>query len=260
MIRKLAWIAVIAAGGAWAAQQVETPAPKPPAPKAEDLPKADTILDHFIEVTGGKAAYEARKGEITTGTFEMAAQGLKGPMTAYAAPPDKSYSVMKLEGIGDIQQGTENGIAWDNNPMLGPRVKTGDEKAEALREAAFNGQVDWRSLYDKAETVGVDTIDGEECYKVVLTPAVGKPVTTWFQKKSGLAVKRATTAVTAMGEVPVEVILSDYKNLGGVLQPTKMVQKAAGQEVIISIASVKTEEIPADKFDPPAEVKAKLKQ
>jgi len=252
-MRKLAWIA-IAAAAACGAQQSEAPA-------AASLPKAETILDRFVEVTGGKAAYEKRTSEITTGTFEMAAQGLKAAMTAYSAPPDKSYSVIDLEGIGKIESGTVDGVAWDKNAMTGPRVKSGDEKAEALRDASFNGAVNWRTLYTKAETLGVETIDGEECYKVQLTPAQGKPITTFFQKKSGLAVKRQMTAVTQMGEIPAEVLMSDYKNFGGVLQPTRIVQKAAGQEVSITIESVKTDqEIPGDRFDPPAEIKALIKK
>jgi len=44
----------------------------------EPLPKAETILDRSIEVTGGKAAYEKRKTEITTGTFEFSGKGVKG--------------------------------------------------------------------------------------------------------------------------------------------------------------------------------------
>lgn len=221
------------------------------------LPKAETVLDHYVEVTGGKAAYEKRKTEITTGTFEMPAQGLKGTMTRYSAAPDKSYSVIELEGIGKMEQGTLNGIAWDKNPMLGPRIKSGEEKAQGLREAIFNGAMNWRKAYSKVETVGLETLDGDECYKLVLTPAEGKPETTYFSKKTGLQVKTTTTAVSPQGEVPVEVTVSDYKEFAGVLQPTKMLQKAAGLEFTITIDSVKVNpDLPADRFEPPAEIKA----
>jgi len=221
------------------------------------LPKAETILDHYVEVTGGKAAYQKRKTEVTTGTFEMPAQGLKGSMTRYSADPDKSYSIIELEGIGRMEQGTVGGVAWDKNPMLGPRLKNGEEKAQGLREAIFNGAMNWRKAYTKVETQGVETVDGDECYKLLLTPAEGKPETTYFSKKSGLQVKTTTIAVSPQGEVPVEVAVSDYKDFGGVLQPTKMLQKAAGLEFTITIQSVKVnEDLPADRFEPPAEIKA----
>lgn len=258
MTRRFALMAVGWALAGWCFAQDP---PKQEAPKA-DLPKADSILDHYIEVTGGKAAYEKRTSEISMGTFEMAAAGVKGAVTIYAAPPDKSLTSIDLGGIGKMESGTIDGVAWQNSAMTGAQIKSGEEKAQSLREATFNAIVNWRDLYPKVETQGVETIDGEECYKVVLTPAVGKPVTEYFQKKSGLVVKRATIAVTQqMGEVPVEFIVGDYKDFGGVLSPTKMTQKVMGQEVTITIDNVKVNEpIPGEKFDPPAEVKALLKK
>ena len=49
-----------------------------PRVKAADdpLPKAETLIDHYVEVTGGRAAYEKRTSETATGTVEFAAQGL----------------------------------------------------------------------------------------------------------------------------------------------------------------------------------------
>jgi hypothetical protein len=225
------------------------------------LPKAETILDRFIEVTGGRAAYEKRQSEVMTGHVEMTAQNLKGTLTRYSAPPDKSYTVMELDGVGKIEEGSAGGVAWENNPMTGPRIKSGAEKAQSLREATFNGPLNWQKMYVKAETAGVETIDGEECYKVVLTPAEGKPETTYYQKKSGLVVRTTTVASSPMGEFPVEQDVSDYKNFDGVLLPTKMVQKVAGQEIVFTIDSVKVnEQITADRFNPPAEVKALMEK
>jgi hypothetical protein len=226
---------------------------------ADDLPKPETILDRYIEVTGGKAAYQKRKTETATGAIEVGALGLKGTLTRYQADPDKSYTAMDITGAGKIEAGTANGLAWEMSAILGPRVKSGEEKAQALREGAFNGALNWRKLYPKVETVGVETLEGEECYKVVLTPAEGKPETRYFQKKSGFAVKMTTVAVSQMGEIPVEVTMSDYKDFGGILIPAKVIQKAAGQEYTITVQTVKVnEEIPASRFEPPAEVKAKL--
>jgi hypothetical protein len=102
-------------------------------------------------------------------------------------------------------------------------------------------------------------IDGELCYKVVLTPTEAPPETMYFQKKSGLAVKTVATMVSSMGEAPVEMLASDYKTLGGVMAFTKITQKVAGQEIVITIQDVKTNQPMApDRFDPPAEVKALL--
>jgi hypothetical protein len=227
--------------------------------QTEALPKAEIILDRYVEVTGGKANYEKRKNIIETGTIELKAQGLKGTYSRYSAEPAEAYSVVEIEGVGKIEDGIDKGVAWDKNPMLGPKIKSGMEKAQYVREATFNSPLHWRDLNSKVETTGTETIDGELCYKVVLTPTEAPQETMYFQKKSGLAVKTVATVVSAMGEAPVEMSASDYKNWGGVMGFTKITQKLAGQEIVITIQDVKTNQpIPPGRFDPPAEIKALL--
>ena len=70
-------------------------------------------------------------------------------------------------------------------------------------------------------------MNGEDCYKVLLTPATGKPETQFYSKKSGLLLKTTATAVSPMGEVAVEVEVSDYKNFDGILLPTRSKSKGA---------------------------------
>jgi hypothetical protein len=223
----------------------------------EPLPKAETLLDRNVEVTGGKAAYQKRKNEVATGMFEFAAQGLKGSLTRYSAEPAEEYLITDIEGVGKIEQGMHNGVAWDKNPMMGPRIKSGAEKLQSVRESTFNSAIHWRDLYSKVETTGTETIDGELCYKVVLTPKEGNPETTFYQKKSGLAVKTMMVAVNQMGEVPSEVFAGDFKTFNGIMQPTKLIYKAAGQEFTLTIQDVKINQpMSADRFEPPAEIKA----
>ncbi len=223
---------------------------------AQALPKAETILDRYVEVTGGKAAYEQHTSEILMGTLAFPAQGLSGRLTRYAMAPDKEYSVVELGPIGKIESGVFNGVAWEKSAILGPRVKSGDEKDQAAREARFNAPVDWRKIYTKVETAGVESVNGDECYKVTLTPATGKPESQYYSKNTGLLLKTTATAVSPMGEVAVEIEVSDYKKFGGVLYPTRSKQKAGEQELDIAITSVSLNEpIPAEYFQLPAEVK-----
>jgi hypothetical protein len=188
------------------------------------------------------------------------AQGLKGAITRFSAEPDQTYMTIELEGIGKIEAGTSGGIAWEKSAIMGPRVKSGEEKIQSLRQSRFNEPIHWRDLFSKAETVGVETVDGDDCYKLLMTTTEGKQETQFYSKKTGLAVKTQVKAITQMGEMDVEAIVSDYKVFGGVKIPTKTVQKTAGQEFVITIDSVKiNESLPSDRFEPPAEIKALLK-
>ncbi|HUI57794.1 MAG TPA: DUF620 domain-containing protein [Bryobacteraceae bacterium] len=224
---------------------------------ADELPKADTILDKYVEVTGGKAAYQKIHSEIQTGTLEITAMGIKGKATAWRAEPNKSYTEIELEGIGKMQDGTDGTVAWSLSAMQGPHVKEGAEKSMAMIQAKFQSEVNWRDIYKKVETTGAETVDGKECYKLVLTPNEGSPITQYFDKQSNLMVKMTMTAQSPMGEIEVESYASDYRKEGDLLMPHKMRQSAAGQEFTMTVESVQyNPDIPKNRFDLPDEIKA----
>jgi hypothetical protein len=228
---------------------------------ADPLPSAESVLDRYVQVTGGKQAYEKRKTEIAHGTVEFASIGIKGSMTRYAAEPDKYYTSMDIEGLGKVEMGVNGQVAWENSALLGPRVKNGVERAEAIREGSLNSTVNWRKLYPKVQNAGIEIIDGEDCYKVVMTPTEGQPMIGYYQKKSGLQVKLTTVSSTQMGDIPVELTASDYKDFGGILEPAKVTQKAGPQEFTMTLDSVEVNPaIPPDRFALPAEVRKLVDQ
>ena len=227
----------------------------------EALPKAETVLDRWVEVTGGKAAFEKRHNEIMHGSLEFTGKGIKGTMTVYQAEPDKNLAIVEITGIGTIESGSNGDIAWENSALQGPRIKQGDEKAGSLRDGAFNAALNWRKLYTKAETTGAETVEGHESYKVVLTPKEGKPTTQFFDKKTGLLVKTTVTRNTPMGEITAEVIADDYRKEGDVVIPHKLINRTAGQEFVIQVDRVEANvDLPKDRFDLPAEIQALLKK
>jgi hypothetical protein len=225
-----------------------------PGVSAQTLPSAASILDRFVEVTGGQSAYEAHKSEILSGRIEFPAQGLKGKLTRYLAPRQE-YSVVDLEGIGLIESGISDGVSWEKSVILGPRIKQGAEKDQALREAYLNAPIFWRQLYPKVATAGIATIDKEECYEVILTPAKGTPEHQFYSRRTGLLLRTTTTAASQMGDVDVEVDVSDYRKFGGVLMPTRSRQRAGTQELSIVVDEVRVNEaIPEGRFALPPDV------
>lgn len=222
-----------------------------------DLPSGTSLLDRFVEVTGGKQTYAGHKTEVARGSVEMAAMGIKGRLVRYAAEPDHYLVVMEIPGIGRVLSGVKDGVAWELTDLMGARVKSGIERAEALREARFNSYAVWRDLYTKVETTGEEAVDGEDCYKVVMTPAEGSAETLYLSKKTGLGIKLTVTATTQMGDLPAEMRFADYKRFGGVLMPTRITEKSAGQEIVIVLDSVEVNAaIQANQFDLPPEVAA----
>src|SRR3984885_10837248 len=226
---------------------------------AEGHPHAATATKHFIPATGGKAAWETRHSQVEHATIDFAKQGLKGSLTIYESAPDKYLGVTELPGIGKIATGSNGEGAWENSALQGPRLKQGAERADALREGAFNAPLYWQKLYVKADTAGSESVEGHDCYKVVLTPKEGKPITEFYDKKSGLMIKTLATVTSQMGDVNAEIVYDDYRKDGPLLSPHRLVNRAAQQEFIIQIDTVEVNpDLPKDRFDLPPEIKALL--
>ena len=80
---------------------------------AQDLPKAETLFEKYLEVTGGKAAYAQRRTEVAKGTVRMAAAGVTGTVELYSAAPNSQVIIMDVQGVGRIEQGTDGVRAWE---------------------------------------------------------------------------------------------------------------------------------------------------
>ena len=222
-----------------------------------DLPSAASVIDHFVQATGGKEAYDAVKSETSSGTFSIAASGINGTIKEYAAPPAKAYAVMDIPGVGKMEEGTDGKIAWENSALLGARMLTGDEAAAALRKASSDVVTNWQKYYKSAEVTGIETIDGKACYRVSMTPLKGPVETDYYDKDSGLLLKSSATYDTPMGPVPAETLMSDYRKQGDVTLPFHIRQNMAGQQFDIKLDKVELNaDVPDSRFDPPAEIKA----
>jgi hypothetical protein len=208
-------------------------------------------------VTGGRAAYEKVQTEIATGTLEITSIGMSGTLTSYRAWPDKSYALIDFAGVGKAEQGSNGEVAWSINAQEGPRIKQGEERAAALRSDAMRGEIRWRDFYKKAELAGSEDVGGKACYKVVLTPKEGSAETRYYDKASNLLVRVLLPVTTPEGSVTVEQNFSDYRDEGGVLAPHTITQKLPNLDIVVKIENVKRNvDIPADRFNLPAEIKA----
>jgi len=152
-------------------------------------------------------------------------------------------------------------VAWENSAVMGPRVKTGPENADAVRDSLFNLALNWRKAY-KAATVGLEKVNGEDAYKVVLTPlGEGHDQSMYFSKKTGYVVKTVRKAITQMGEITIEATPGEYKPFEGIIYPAKIMQNMVGTQISLTMVSLKAnEEIPKERFEPPADVKKLMKQ
>ena len=252
-MHKLGLLACLCLLGAQALPAQETAA----ASKAE-LPSGESIVDKYIEATGGVDAYKKLKNLVIKGAFEAA--GMKADVTIYKAEPNLMLTEATIPGMGKMLEGVDGKIAWTYNAIQGPAIKK-DEIAELTLINAQFREEEWRAKFAKAENVDIEIVEGEECYKVLLTPKFGSDTSTnYYSSKTGLVVRIDTKVKSPMGDFTMQVIPKDYKKVGDLLMAHTSIQKIAGQEIKTVYTEVKTNvDIPKSTFEPPAEVKALLK-
>ena len=227
----------------------------------DKLPKAETILDKYVEVTGGKTAYAKLTNRVTKATMELLGQGLQFSLTIHGARPNKMYTLMESEAFGKMERGTDGEVVWEMNVMTGPQIKEGEERALVLRGAAFDAVTHWRKLYKKAECVGVGTVADKPCYKIVLTPKEGQPETRYYDKESNLLVKTELTLTLPTGTIPFESYASDYKRVDGILIPHKARVVVMGSERVMTVDSIEHNvKMPKDRFKLPEDIQALVDQ
>lgn len=227
-----------------------------PRAQEDELPKAELILDTYVQVTGGKAAYAKLRNRIEEITIESVGSGMKFSLTAFYARPDKTYFLIEGETIGKIEKGTNGGVAWESSLKNGPAIKWGAERDDMLRQGTFDRITQWRKLFKKAECVGVESIDGKPCFKVVMTPETGEPETRYYEKKSNLLRK---TEAADQAAVPYELFFSDYREVDGVLSPHTIRRVSTGQATLFTIDSIRRNvDMPADRFTLPDDVQTLL--
>lgn len=241
------------AAAAPAAAPAATPAAKP----AQGMPSGLELHNRFIEATGGRAAHEKLKFRVAEATMSFPAMGLTGKMTVTQAQPNKIRVLTDMTGVGKMDQGHNGSVAWELNPMTGPRLIEGEELEEMLRQGSMTADLNPEKTFKSMVTEGIEDVDGKPAYRVTCTPMSGPVMTRFYDKESSLLVKQSITVKGPLGEMPSVTFMSDYKDVDGV----KIAHKALTRVMETQEFSITTDKVehpaslPADAFEPPAEVK-----
>jgi len=221
----------------------------------DELPSADSIIDRYIEVTGGAAAYAARESNISRGTMTIGAAGITGQLEIHTRP-GLQHTKLQLPNIGVIESGVKDGVAWESSFVMGPRILTGTEAEFALMGATPTGPLVLKDRFAGRETTGIEEVAGEPAYRVMLTRGE-MSVAQLFSVESGRLLRTQMTLDTPLGKIPVEQTVEEYTDFGGIQTPSRMSINQAGNRVIVTVSSVEANvDIPDEEFAFPDEIQA----
>lgn len=221
---------------------------------AQDLPPAQEIIDRYVEAIGGREAAVAAVSTRSTGSLSMPAMGVSGDMEIVSSAEGALTMRVTIPGMGDMLSGYTGEVGWSMDPMTGPRLLEGGE-LDAMREQAEPlYAVRDGSLFESYETTGENSYDDEACWEIHYVWKSGREVTECYSKDTGLVIAQSSAQETPMGVIDVLSRLTNYEQFGDLLVATRVSQSMMGQEQIIEIDDIQTEEVDLSLLEPPAAI------
>ena len=209
-----------------------------PAPNAtrEALPTIDQVLDKYVQAMGGQAAIEKVKSRVIKG--ERASGGGKPvPEEIYQKGTDRILITLTFPQ-GVATNGYAGNTVWSANGNQ-TRTLEGDEAEQFKREAQLFDPTKLKSVYKDMSVAGADKIGDREVYVVrAITPAGGRE-RLYFDKQTGLLVRRFAASMTVLGVFPYQVDYSDYKPVDGVQVPMSVTGSTPGRSWTLKVTDVK---------------------
>jgi hypothetical protein len=232
------------------------------APPKADLPDATELLAKVVEATGGAAKLDAIDSFYQEMTVEILGAGISGSGKTWSKGDD-FYLEITLPGVGVSTGGGKAGKLWTLDPIQGLRELTGKEAAMAEMGTSLNIAHDWKRFFDKAETLKVEEAGDRKFAEVRLTAAKsGNTVDLRIDLSDHRIVTQRLKQFSSMGEIPVEVTLSDYRQQDGVWFAFEQVADMKLQKLKTTTTKLELN-VPVDetKFalpgsEPPPEAKA----
>jgi photosynthetic reaction center cytochrome c subunit len=247
---------------------------------APGLPSAASVLDKYIQASGGAQRLAGLTSFVATGTsVGFGGFGGGGSVEIVAKSPDKRATIVLFKqetGRGDQIRTYDGRTGWVRTPLnvLGEFQLSGGDLDGARFDAqlSFPGQIKQiltnlkagppTSITDlpapdsqaslqqevKLETHVVDTVQG--------TGPRGLLVTLYFDKQTGLLLRELRYGASPIGRVPTQIDFADYRDVSGVKLPFRITYAWLDGRDSIVLNEIKTNvAVDEAKFGKPAPLK-----
>ncbi|TDB61760.1 hypothetical protein [Arundinibacter roseus] len=209
----------------------------------QDLTDATAVVNKYLTAIGGREKLETVKDLIISTTADM--QGRTMEMETKLKMPDKFKQGTYMMG-NEVGGSVYDGATLSRSMRGQQTTKTGKEAFQEFLQNHPFPELYYDTLGIEKKLAGVVALDGGDAYDVEYS---GNG-TTWheyFDKASGLKVKRTATMESPRGKSEVEVRLGDYKAVNGILFPFSRTQKFGQFEMTMETQSVKVNKGVDDK-------------
>jgi len=222
----------------------QMPEAPPPA-----LPSVDQILAKYVQALGGEQAIRKVTSRVITATqYIPTGPGGTVPVPAqsefYQKAPNLVLNVYRTPTYS-ISDGFDGTTKWaqDATGRVSEALKI--DQVRARRSASLYESADLKQQYSRMTVSGVERVNDRDTYVVVANPPDDRPERLYFDRDTGLLLRKLTFLPTPIGDIPCEVNYDDYRDAGkGVKVPFMIRMIPANPRVEMGvIATVRVQKV-----------------
>ncbi len=252
-------------------------APGPLPTEQEALPEASQLLAEFRAALGAPEKLAAVENLRTQGTVRWVGLDGEGTFTNVYAGLHRGAMLIRFESFGSLELfevRTDGEFVWEVSP-LETKVRDGWDGSEFLRRFGVYQHAPWRSMFTSARTVGKETLDGVEHWRIELDPllltpahaggdgAKPPPPDVWFLNAETKLLRKVVAHGAGLHGTSSEVVytLGDWRPVDGILYPHALDLTVSAYTMKAVTTSIEHDvELPEDTFAMTDEVRELARQ
>lgn len=196
---------------------------------------AETVLDNYVKVIGGKANLE--KIQDLTMTMSATIQGTPLTIVQQKKAPNKVLMSINAQGM-EVQKTVSNGAKATMSAMGQTQQIEGKQMEATTLIEALNLELVYDKLGIRKQLTGMEKINGKETYKIEFTLPGGDKFYDYYDATTGFRLRRVSTLETPQGSINRTTDYDNYKEVNGVKFPFTVSQSAGPQQIKMDVQSI----------------------
>lgn len=202
---------------------------------AQDMTTADAVIDRYLAAVGGREKLRTIQDMTVSATVDM--QGRTMEMETKLKMPNKYRQVSYMMG-NEVGGSTYDGTTLVRSMRGQQTTREGKEAYQEFMQNHPFPELYYDSLGIGKKLVGVEKAGGQDAYRVEFS-GHGTTWDEYFDKETGLKVKRTATLESPRGKTQAEITFGDYRAVNGILFPFARSQKFGQFEMTMETQSIK---------------------
>jgi|SRR5580704_2317668 photosynthetic reaction center cytochrome c subunit len=224
-----------------------------PSPGAASLPTVDDIIAKYTQALGGADVIQKAGTRVEKGTVDVPERNSHNTMEVFRKAPDKAFAILHTP-MGDIVEGYDGVVAWENHQGHGVTEETGDSLNRVKDWASFITGLDLKRDYARVMVSGIEKIGDHDAYRVFASRKEGGMERLYFDTQSGLLLRVDARIDSPLGSLPQETSYEDYRDVSGVKIPFTIRVAKIDSTTIYKWSSVEMNvPVGEDRFAKPAD-------